>query len=850
MHALTLPPHKPDPPSTPEELFGRLHVLDTGLENLWSHQADTLRAYSDSYVDTPDVALELPTGSGKTLVGLLIAEWRRQTHEQRCAFVCPTNQLARQIHGKAIGYGIDAALLIGASNGWDPAELSRFNRSETIAITNYHHIFNRTPRIDAQTLVLDDAHTAEGPVADRWSLRLGRSDAREAYFGVLDIVAASLPEHHARALRNDALDPLHRSRVQIVLPDAVFLAREALAAVLAEHVEGTDNWYPWDAIEGSVGTCLLYASWNEILLRPFIAPTFSQRSLADASQRVYLSATLGAGGELERSFGRARIHRIPRSSDWDHEGSGRRYMMIPSAGRDGGAATALIREVIDSVGRVLILAPSAHRRDAAGDALLPSDFTRFGAQDVEESLDPFTTSDRSALLLANRYDGIDLPGTACHLIVMAGLPSGTHQQERFLFGVLRAEHALSERIRTRITQGVGRATRGRRDTAVVCIHGDDLVSFLGQTEERDVLRSEIQAELELAFSVAEEPYDELISSVDSFLAQDKDWQPNEKWLRGYAQEHERRDAEGATHLADAAKYEIDAWEAAWRGDFATALQHAQSAASALNHPTMTPYRAFWLSLAASWSTIARGANEPLTVALVKDVGNATRRMSWRPEFAKGIVETTPDDALAVRAVNAVDWNLKRRGSAKLERDLVELEGWIKGTEATPFELGIERLGTLLGFESKRPAAPSAPDGVWRDGSKSLMIWEAKTEELDSGPLSTTEIRQANSHANWIESNFGWPQSGQTVTLIVTEKTRIHSDAVGIAQDDLFLLSPSVVREITSEVVAIHRQLASELVGMSVDVGQERAARLLNTSRLTTPQLVDRLAVKPLNTVES
>lgn len=47
------------------------------LDNLWSEQADVLRIYAETHVDDHDVALELPTGSGKTLVGLLIAEWRR-----------------------------------------------------------------------------------------------------------------------------------------------------------------------------------------------------------------------------------------------------------------------------------------------------------------------------------------------------------------------------------------------------------------------------------------------------------------------------------------------------------------------------------------------------------------------------------------------------------------------------------------------------------------------------------------------------------------------------------------------------------------------------------------------------
>jgi hypothetical protein len=49
---------------TPETLFGELPHSPRGVGALWSHQADQLRTYA-------------LTGSGKTLVGLLISDWRR-----------------------------------------------------------------------------------------------------------------------------------------------------------------------------------------------------------------------------------------------------------------------------------------------------------------------------------------------------------------------------------------------------------------------------------------------------------------------------------------------------------------------------------------------------------------------------------------------------------------------------------------------------------------------------------------------------------------------------------------------------------------------------------------------------
>jgi superfamily II DNA or RNA helicase len=48
-------------------------------------QQDVLRKY-EKYAKAPNVAAELPTGTGKTTVGLLIAEWYRRM-DKRVAFL-------------------------------------------------------------------------------------------------------------------------------------------------------------------------------------------------------------------------------------------------------------------------------------------------------------------------------------------------------------------------------------------------------------------------------------------------------------------------------------------------------------------------------------------------------------------------------------------------------------------------------------------------------------------------------------------------------------------------------------------------------------------------------------------
>ena len=99
-------PSLPSVPESPADFF-RTFTRRT-FPDVMPHQRDMLRDYGNNMVGKRDVALQLPTGSGKTLVGLLIAEWRRRKFEERVVYLCPTKQLVNQTVEQAQEkYGID-----------------------------------------------------------------------------------------------------------------------------------------------------------------------------------------------------------------------------------------------------------------------------------------------------------------------------------------------------------------------------------------------------------------------------------------------------------------------------------------------------------------------------------------------------------------------------------------------------------------------------------------------------------------------------------------------------------------------------------------------------------------------
>jgi superfamily II DNA or RNA helicase len=97
---------------SPEQLFYKLSDRAKSHGYLRGPQQDVLREFNEKFKDVADLALELPTGTGKTAVALLIAEWRRLTG-RKVAFLCLTNQLASQVIDEGKRLGIECADLRG-----------------------------------------------------------------------------------------------------------------------------------------------------------------------------------------------------------------------------------------------------------------------------------------------------------------------------------------------------------------------------------------------------------------------------------------------------------------------------------------------------------------------------------------------------------------------------------------------------------------------------------------------------------------------------------------------------------------------------------------------------------------
>lgn len=276
-----------------------------------------------------------------------------------------------------------------------------------------------------------------------------------------------------------------------------------------------------------------------------------------------MSATLGNGGDLERATGVRKIHRLPLPKGWERRGTGRRLILLPNLSLRSKEIDGLMAEIAKQPGRLLVLTTDGSRQKAIEKGWLKqADKKILHADDVESDLEVFTDNEDAALVLTNRYDGIDLPDEACRLMVIDGHLDATNLQERFLTERLSAGAFLRERIRTRITQAMGRCTRNDTDHATILILGERLAKFLTESDVRAAMHPELQVELEFGIdNSTDQTKQGFLDLMTQF--QTSEWDDVEEHLLDAREQSKRISDPVAEPLRKVVEYELGYVYAAW-----------------------------------------------------------------------------------------------------------------------------------------------------------------------------------------------------------------------------------------------------------------------------------------------
>ena len=678
-------------PIHPIDLFQASAVTDKSINDLWLAQGDALREWHE-HRDDKDVAVVLNTGAGKTLVGLLIAQSLVHETQRQVVYACSSIQLVEQTADKARGYGLPVTTYYRNKFSLD----RQYQRAEAPCVTTYQALFNGKTRFashDISAVIFDDAHAAEHILRDQFSLNITRRDMKEAYS---QIAALFQPYHQSVGSATSYAEATEgrSSHLFWVPPFEVRrnfeeLRHILLAANLGQHLE---TMFSWEHIRDHEDLCCLLISSSEVTLTPSTVPVSTLPYFSQDVRRVYLSATLTVPDAFVRAFGREPERFVSPSTT---VGECERMLLVPSLNAnvddDVDSAIDIIKDK-----KALILVPTYHRSERWDPIAAPPSRTNAPAavSAFREAAAP------EKMILAARYDGIDLPGDTCRVLVIDDLPTGLGPLERFQWEWLNMQNSFRSTVASRIVQSFGRISRGMSDHGVVILTGRKLVEWIQLPRNRVLLPTFIRRQIEIGENLSnyvENPTD-LITAADACLSRD------EKWVESYNDRMRGDVSESDPVELDTDKVKAVALaeamfgEALWRRDYQRAvsiLQNALDAAFDIS-PSTGAWLTLWLGFALEMTGDTEIANEQYRKA------HAIQRNVPRPR----LYPTIGTVAVSEQVVNVQQQMRVGQSSPSaievpkvLMKDLIALNG---SGSAPQTEEALRCLGQYLGLESTRP----------------------------------------------------------------------------------------------------------------------------------------------------
>jgi hypothetical protein len=761
------------------------------------------------------------------------------------------------VSAQASKYGIKAHVFVGKQRDYPPAEFSEFQSSNALAVTTYSAVFNSNPRIcDAQVLILDDAHAGENYIASMWSVEIARGDNAELYRSVVDLLRDGLPVSFYADIISDIGSGQQKTTLVELIPGRhVRKYLSGLRDLLNNGlVPETPAWYAWRIIKEHTAGCGVFVSWDSILIRPLIPPSFTHKPFMQANQRVYMSATLGVGAELERVTGVKRIQRLPIPPGWDKRGSGRRLFLVPQVAMLDREALEVVAGAARDSKRTLVLTPTQYEALQFRDHLTSIGLTVLGAADIEDSIDPFASKEGAALVLS-RYDGLDLPDEACRLLVIGGLPCGTNLQEKFLWSRIGASSLLRDRVLTRFTQGVGRCTRSDNDYAVVFVWGRSLIDFVLKQDNRRLLHPELQAELQFGIENSRDRNEKDFRKLwEAFLEHGDDWKDAEDAIVALRELSKREADPVSQRLCAAASDEVLYLQSMWNGDYESALEYARKVADSLEGDETKGYRGWWYYLAADAAMALHETNgDDSLVETARDYLKRAAKccpvMSWFARLARearGEGEPLEVDEVTAAAIENMRLRLTEWGmlGGRFEREMEQAINDLQATEHRQFHRGLKVLGEMLGFCAELPSGDGDPDCVWSIGSELYLVHEAKSDHAPDDPIGINDVRQAQSHEDWVRAHRTCNKGTQILPIIESPRTTLSNKAVAYAKS-LCHVVPGQLKIICEEIAAVLRKVRATAPGLSDENVLETLHKEVVTAELTPHDVVRRLSAEPV-----
>ncbi|WP_306368719.1 DEAD/DEAH box helicase family protein [Nocardiopsis sp. CC223A] len=773
----------------------------TRFTQLRQGQRQVLTAYAQQHRDTADLAIEMPTGEGKTLLALLIADYALD-QGWSVAYLTGTRQLAQRVEEEANALGLDVVRF--AAKDYGGAKLDDYHQAQAVGVMNYWVYFNSSPVPQpADMVIFDDAHLAEQPLSGLQTLRIPdkQGPASELYQTICELLAA-----HTNAY--PGLQAMLEGTAQSSTPPELLSFKDwaAIATPVRDAIEESplidkdEIKYVWPAVRDHLSRCGVLIGPSGIEIRPYHPPTTLNTWYSQAKQRIYLSATLGSMDDLQRRVGGSPITQLEPAQSLPPGATGERLLVLnPSSERpfDSTVLEWALSQARAAGGRAAWLCASHSEADTLQEALTEAEETVYRLRSGDDAIvDIWSRAASGHLVTAGRYDGLDLAGDVCRLVIIVSIPQASSEFERFVVAYLGDASFMRHRVGQRITQALGRANRDATDRSLYLGLDPSFAQVLADPAVRKSIPESVTPTVRGALERYDQGWEGTLRACEAF------WEDSKRTPHPSApgeQSPSRRKARpgrgtsknGEMSSSDA---EVSAATDLWIGDHTSAAVKAREAAAQLIAAEETEHAAFWRYVEAH-AHFDRGRAQDLAAAreTLDDVTKNGPRTAWFRRLARTVADLEgyerPTDDLDRIFLAWDEW--RREAGVRLDRALSKGRTFLTGNHDQQCE-GLKVLARLTGASGERPPKreQSATDCRWTWSTAKRAerrVWEVKTGKPN--PLDREDVNQL---LGQIEVETRRSAKTRVYGCLLTPATTAKHDAAEAAHDKAALIHHGAV----------------------------------------------------------
>lgn len=439
-----------------------------------------------------DNIIKMNTGSGKTVVGLLLLKSCINENKGKCVYVVPDNYLVEQVIKEANDLGINVTKDIDNIN---------FISGKAILVINIHKLINGKSvfgingKIDIDSILIDDVHSCLEIAETKSMISINREKYTKLYQDILDMFYDSLKQQNESNLINIkdgdyASSPMlvpfwnFNNKITELLNKFKDYKQEDIfkfnAPMIIDMLELCDCCISYDCIEISMRNL----------------PIYKISSFENANRRIFMSATLEDDSILIRDFDiDPNINNVicPKNAT----DIGDRLIITPQAINPNITDEEIKYQLkeLSKHYRIVVIVPSCRRAIYWNDVA-----DRIFNNDNINSINNYNLG---LDILINRYDGIDLKDDKCRVIVIDGLPNASTNYDQIKESMLSSsDDILREKVQ-KIEQGMGRGVRSNEDFCGIIIMGSKMPKILYDKQTRKYFSVATLKQIELSEMIVE-----------------------------------------------------------------------------------------------------------------------------------------------------------------------------------------------------------------------------------------------------------------------------------------------------------------------------------------------------------